>query len=233
MTMALARKYGVQVSTDNSNWVNLKGLSDFNPSENPTNQAADTYDTNGYNQFEKTMTGWSLAAKFLRPINAGAYDAGQELVRTTRFQFGTSARIYVRWFDKNGSTDAYSGLALVSWTPSKTSVADVEEVSVTFTGDGTLTQISNPYSTTLLPVITAITPSGVAAAGSVLIQGANFTGVVITTGVKFGGTNATSFSLINDQQIIAVLPAGSAGTVTVLVTTTAGASTATNNYVRA
>lgn len=233
MTMALARKYGVQVSTDNSNWVNLKGISDFNPAENPTNQAADTYDTDGYNQFEKTMTGWSLAVKFLRPLSAGAYDAGQEIVRAARFQFGTAARVYVRWFDKNGSTDAYSGQALVSWTPSKTAVADVEEVSVTLQGDGVLTQITNPYSTTLLPVITAITPSGQAAASSVLIQGANFTGLVPTTGVKFGGTNATSFSLINDQQIIAVLPTGSAGTTTVLVTTSAGASTATNNYVRA
>lgn len=232
MTVALARKYGVQVSTDNSNWVNLKGISDFNPQETPTNQAADTYDTAGYNQFEKTMTGWKLSVKFLRPLNAGAYDAGQELVRGVRFQFGTSARIYVRWFDKNGSTDAYSGYALVSWTPSKTGVADVEEVSVEFQGDGTLTQIANPYSTTLLPVVTAISPSGQGTGASVLIQGANFTGLVSTTGVKFGGTNATSFSLINDQQIIAVLPSGSAGSTTVLVTTGAGASAGTS-YTRA
>lgn len=224
MTMALARKYGVQVSTDNSNWVNLKGLSDFNAAENPTNQAADTYDTVGWNQFEKTMTGWSLATKFLRPLTAGAYDAGQELVRAARYQFGTSARIYVRWFDKNGSTDAYAGLALVSWTPSKTAVADVEEVSVTFTGDGTLTQISNPYQTTLNPVIVSVTPTSAGTGAAVLITGANFTGLVATTGVKFGGTSATSFTLQNDQSITAVLPSGSAGSAAVVVTTSVGAS---------
>jgi hypothetical protein len=232
MPNALARKYGLQVSTDNTNWVNVKGIDDFNAPENPTIQGADTYDTNGFNSFEKTMTGWGPTIKFLRPINAGVYDAGQELIRACRFQFGTAARIYVRWFDKNGSTDAYSGLALVSWTPSKTGTADVEEVTVAFQGDGILTQITNPYQTTLLPVILSITPTGKGAGGAVLITGANFTGLVATTGVKFAAVNATTFDLQNDQVITAVLPAGSAGLITVLVTTSVGASTATNNYTR-
>lgn len=233
MTVALARKYGVQVSTDNASWVKLGGIADLNVAENPTNQAADTYDTNGFNSFEKTMTGWAITAKVLRPIAAGVYDAGQELLRACRFQFGDSARIYVRWFDKNGSTDAYSGRALVSWTPSKTGVADVEEVTIAMQGDGALTQISNPYTTALVPVITQITPSGRAAAGEVSIIGANFTGLVATTGVKFAGTNATTFNFVNDQLITAVLPAGASGTITVLVTNAAGPSTASNNYVRA
>jgi len=233
MPNALARKYGVQVSTDNTNWVNLKGITDFNAPENPTIQGADTYDTNGYNAFEKTMSGWGPTVKFLRPMTGSTYDAGQELVRACRFQFGTAARIYVRWFDKNGSTDAYSGLALVSWTPSKTGVADVEEVTVSFQGDGIITQISNPYQATLLPVITGFTPATGASVGTAIdIFGANFTGVVATTGVKFAGTNATTFFLVNDQQITAVVPAGSAGLITVLVTTSVGASTATNNYTR-
>jgi hypothetical protein len=54
----------------------------------------------------------------------------------------------------------------------------------------------------------------------------------VTTGVKFGGTNATSWTVQNDSLITAVLPAGSAGTITVLVTNATGPSTATNNYVR-
>lgn len=232
MPMALARKYGVQVSTDNTSWVNFKGLDDLNVAENATIQGADTYDSNGFNSYEKTMTNAVLTSKILRPVTAGSYDAGQELARTTRFQFGTAARLYVRWFDRNGSTDAYSMLALVTWTASKTGVADVEEVTVTFQSDGTVTQITNPYQATLLPVILGITPSGKGAAGSVLITGANFTGLVPTTGVKFAGTNATSFDLQNDQAITAVLPAGSAGVVTVLVTTAAGASAAANNYTR-
>lgn len=232
MPMALARKYGVQVSTDNTTWVNLKGIDDLNVAEGATIQGADTYDSNGFNSYEKTLTNAMLTAKILRPLTAGVYDAGQELARATRFQFGTSARLYVRWFDKNGSTDAYSMQALVTWTASKTGVADVEEVTISFQSDGAVTQIANPYQATLLPVILSITPTGKGAGGAVLITGANFTGLVAVTGVKFGGTNASSFDLQNDQVISAVLPAGSAGTITVLVTTSVGASVATNNYVR-
>jgi len=230
--MALARKYAVQVSTDNTNWVSLKGINDLKVDEGETTQAADTYDSNGFNAYEKTMTSATLTAKVLRPINVGVYDAGQEIVRATRFQFGTAVRVYVRWFDRNGSTDAYSMYAIASWTASKTGVADVEEVTLGFKSDGIVTQITNPYQATLIPVITSITPTGKGAGGSVLIQGANFTGLVATTGVKFGGTNATSFDLQSDQAITAVLPTGSAGVITVLVTTGVGASTATNNYTR-
>lgn len=233
MVNALARKYGVQVSTDGTNWVQLGAITDFNPAENPTNQSADTYDTNGINAFEKTMTGLQVSVKFLRPVAAGVYNTGQQILEATRFQFGTAARAYLRWYDKNGSTDAWSTYGLVSWTPSKTSTPDVEEVAVTVQADGVITRISNPYSTALLPVILSITPSGRAAAGEVAIIGSNFTGLVAVTGVKFAGTNATTFTVQNDQLITAVLPAGSAGLITVLVTTSAGASAATNNYTRA
>jgi len=228
MTVALARKYQLQVSVDNATWLNVKGVDDLNPSENPTIVGADTYDTNGVNAFEKTMIGPKIVAKFLRPVNGGVYDPGQELIRATRFQFGASARIYFRWFDKNGAADAYGGYGLVEWEPSKTGVADVEEITVTFTADGTFASITNPYSVAVVPVITSITPSGIGAGGAVTIFGSFFTGVVATTGVKFNGTNATSFSFINDNQIIAVLPAGAAGTTPVIVTNATGASTAFN-----
>lgn len=233
MVTALARKYGVQVSTDGASWIKLGALTDFNVSENPTNQAADTYDTNGIHAFEKTMTGLKISAKFLRPTVGGVYDAGQQVLEATRFQFGTAARAYIRWYDKGGSTDAWSSYGLIAWTPAKSATGDVEEVAVTFEADGIVTRIANPYAATLLPVVTSVTPTGQAAGAAVNIFGANFTGLVAITGVKFAGTNATSFTLVNDQQITAVLPAGSAGLITVLVTTAAGASAATNNYTRA
>ena len=232
MPNALARKYKLQVSADNISWLNVAGLNDLNPSENPTLQGADTYDTNGFNAFEKTMTGWTVGIKFIRPIVASVYDPGQELIRLTRFQFGVQARLYVRWFDRNGAVDAYSGLALIDWNPSKTGVGDIEEVAVKFTGDGIVTPITNPYNVAVVPVITSVSPTGIGAGGTVAIYGQNFTGVVATTGVKFGGVNATSFSFQNDGLIIAVLPAGSAGLITVLVTNATGPSVQVNNYTR-
>ena len=233
MTVALARTFKVQVSSDNASWLGVAAVTDFSPPENPTLQSADNYDTNGFNAFEKTMTGWKPVVKFQRPIVASVYDPGQELLRATRYQFGAACRAYIRWFDRNGSAEAYSGLAIVDWQISKTGVADIEEITTTFTGDGILNAITNPYTVAALPIITSITPSGVAAGGAVAIYGQNFTGLVAVTGVKFGGVNATSFTLQNDGLIIAVLPAGTAGLQTVQVTNATGGSVQTNNYTRA
>lgn len=226
MSTALARRFKVQVSSDNATWLNIAGVTDFNPNENPTIVSADDYDTNGFAAFEKTMTGAKAVVKANRKTNAGVFDPGQELIRTTRFQFGDQARLYIRWFDRNGVAEAYSGRALVDWQQSKTGVADLEEVTMTFTIDGVLSAITTPYTATVVPVITSATPSGVAVGGQVQISGNGFTGTIATTGVKFGATNATSWVVVSDSLIVAVMPAGSAGPANIVVTNAAGASTA-------
>lgn len=226
MPNALARRFLVDVSPDGSTWTRLKGITDFAPNENPTNQAADTYDTNGANAFEKTMYGWKLAVKFFRPTTASVpSDPGQQIVEAARFQFGTSARVYVRWYDRNGySTGNYSGYALVDWQQSKTGAADIEEVTVNFNGDGPLTPISNPYAAAAVPVIISATPASQNTGKQVQIVGSNFTGTVATTGVTFGGSNASSWVVVSDTLIVAVLPSGSAGSAAIVVTNAVGAS---------
>lgn len=227
MPSAFARRFKVDVSADNTTWINLKGIDDLTPSENATLQSADTYDTAGFNQFEKTMTGAKLVAKVLRPTTAGIpSDAGQELARGTRFQFGTAARLYVRWYDRNGGTEAYTMYALVDWNQSKSGVADLDEVTITFTADGVVTPITNPYAAAAVPLITSVTPSGVSVGNLITITGQNFTGTVVTTGVKVGATNATNWTVLSDSTIVATMPAGSAGATTVTVTNAVGASTA-------
>ena len=226
MTTALARRFKVDVSADNSAWVALKGINDLNPSISPTLQPADDYDTDGWSQQEKTMQAWSLVAKCLRKTVSGVFDPGQELVRAQQLGFGDDARIYTRWYDRNGEPEAYSGLALVGWAPSKTGVADLDEVTITLTGDGALTEISNPFAEAAIPVLLSATPSAVAVGGIVEITGTNFASVTGAAGVKFGGTNATSYIIVSDNIIVAVMPAGSAGSAPVIVTNTAGASVA-------
>jgi len=231
MTSALARKYAMQVATYTSGtaitavsgWTQFKGLTDFNDAVKATIQSVADFDNNGYDSSEKTLQTWSLTAKARRPFNGGVYDPGQEIVRAARLGFGDQARVFVRFYDTNGGTDAWGGVAIPDWTQSKTATADVEEIQVVLNGDGTLTQITNPYQTALAPAIQAVTPSGAGTGQSVVITGANFTGTVVSTGVKFGGTAATSFTVINDQLITAVLPTGSAGSTTVQVTNGVGA----------
>jgi hypothetical protein len=224
MSNALARRFKVDVSVDNTTWVPLKGLTDFNPNENPTLQEANDYDSNGFGSYEKTLTGVKVTLKARRVLNAGAFDPGQELTRATWLQFGTAARIYMRFYDRNGAAQAYSAQWLVDYNQSKTGVADIEEVQVVFTADGIVSSITNPATAPAVPAIATATPSGAAAGALVTVTGAYFTGVTGATGVKIGGVNATNYTIISDSTIVFTVPAGSAGSAPIIVTNGAGAS---------
>lgn len=82
------------------------------------------------------------------------------------------------------------------------------------------------------PTISSLSPtSGPSAGGtSVTITGSGLTG---TTSVTFGGTEATAFTIDNDTQISATTPAGTAGTVDVVVTNPEGTATGSFTYVDA
>ena len=73
------------------------------------------------------------------------------------------------------------------------------------------------------PTVTAVSPSSGPTAGgtSVTITGTNLTGA---SAVKFGGTNASGYTVNSATQITATAPAGSAGTVDITVTTAGGTS---------
>jgi hypothetical protein len=225
MTVALARRFRVDVSTDNTTWIRLGGITDLNPTISNTNQSADDYDTNGFASVEKTAISWVLTIKALRKVSAGyVFDAGQEIVRAAQLQFGDAARVYVRWYDRNGGTEAFSGRAVVGYSAAQTGVTDLDAVTLTLSGDGILTTIPNPYQASGgKPVVTSVSPAGQGAGKAVLIVGSGFTGA---TAVSFGGTNASDYSVQSDQSLTAVLPAGSAGATAVVVTTAAGASVA-------
>ncbi len=90
----------------------------------------------------------------------------------------------------------------VSWLPNGT-------LSITVTSTG--------------PTVTGISPSSGSTSGgtSVTVTGTGFTGA---TAVKFGSTNASSFTVNSATSITATSPAGSAGTVDLTVTTSGGTS---------
>jgi hypothetical protein len=223
MSNELARRRAVDISADNITWVRLIGTTDINDQDTPTYVDTTDYDTNGFASTEITLHTWAMTVKFNRKSAAGVFDPVQELIRAARFQFGTAARLYVRWYDRNGKPDARTGLAIVEWNQSKSGVGDVEEITVNFKGDGAITSIANPGNSTL-PVVLSATPSGLGVGALLTIGGQFLTGPVVTTGVKVGGVNATSWTVVSDTTIVAVMPAGSAGSAPVLVTTAAGAS---------
>lgn len=80
--------------------------------------------------------------------------------------------------------------------------------------------------TTEVPTITAATPSAAVAAATVTITGTGFVGVTGAASVKFGATNATSYTVVSDTSITAVMPNGTAGAANIVITNANGASTA-------
>lgn len=77
--------------------------------------------------------------------------------------------------------------------------------------------------------VNAVTPSTGSTAGgtSVTITGTNFSG---TPTVTFGGTAATGVTLVDQNKITAVTPAGSAGTVNVVVSDGTNSATLTGGF---
>src|SRR5207253_3065436 len=97
------------------------------------------------------------------------------------------------------------------------------DVTVTTVGGTSATSASDQFTFVAAPVVTSVAPTAGPPAGgtSVTLPGSEFTGA---TSVKFGATNASSFSVDTGGQITATSPAESAGTVDVTVTTVGGTS---------
>ncbi|WP_328545751.1 IPT/TIG domain-containing protein [Streptomyces platensis] len=100
------------------------------------------------------------------------------------------------------------------------------QVTVTTPG-GTSNGISYTYSAA--PTLSGVTPNQGPTSGgnTVTLTGTNLTG---TTAVTFGATPATSFTVLSPTQITAVVPAGSAGPVTITVTAPGGTSALPSAY---
>ena len=101
--------------------------------------------------------------------------------------------------------------------------AGTVDVTVTTAGGTSATVPGDQFTFVAAPTVTSLaTTSGPTAGGtSVVITGTNLTAA---SAVRFGATNAASFTVNSATQITAVSPAGSAGTVDVTVTTAGGTS---------
>lgn len=102
------------------------------------------------------------------------------------------------------------------------------QVNAFSTSSVTLEVVGHPtlVEAAAVATILAATPSGAGAGALVTIAGSRFAGTSGAAGVKFGAVNATSYTVVSDSTIVAVVPAGSAGSAPIIVTNGAGASTA-------
>lgn len=230
----LARRHRIDIDVATypaSTYSQLLGIFDLKLIEELRAVDDETYEDGG--AMRETVTGYNarLEGKIKWSKNAAgtAFDTVQKFLRD-KFVVGRgssmpTAEFGVRWYDRNGLDDAQSQEArayVKSWAPDGGDSGQPDNISFVIQMQGALSAITNPNGS-LLPVVNSVSPTGGAAAGgtSVIISGTHFTGA---TAVKFGATDATNFSIVNDAIIVATAPAHAAGSVQAKVTTPAGSS---------
>lgn len=245
---SLARSHRLDIDTATYpavNYEQLMGLEELKLVEEIRVEEDEGYSDDGAMRETNTGYNWRLEGKLAYSTNlAGdAVDTVHAFLRT-KFKAHRAGRIEnaefgVRFYDRDGldSGHEHEGRVYVKqWSMPGGKGRDV--IDIVLQGQGSLTDITNPLGT-LTPEITSLDPAtGPTAGGNLVsIYGSKFTGVTGATGVKFGANNATSYVLVNDTRIVAIAPAGLAGTVEVTVTTPDGTNptpgTTANDYVYA
>lgn len=142
--------YPTSTSITSSAWIKVRGLKNFQPSVNPTNQDDSDYDSNGWKSQTATALDWqmttTLGRKIDNTVTPPTYDAGQEALRAVSAQLGSGNTIPLRWCEMGPvRSEAYTGHALVNWTEAGGAMDALDDVNVTMIGQGARTPITHPY----------------------------------------------------------------------------------------
>lgn len=134
-------------ATETPDWTQVRAANNISPAVNGTVQDATDYDSEGWGSDAVTLRKWQIGLGLLRKQNAaGAYDPGQEALRTAADDLEL---VHVRWYDRSSATgEAYEGYALVQWAPAGGDATGLQTVNATLLGQGARTPIANPTPAT-------------------------------------------------------------------------------------
>lgn len=135
---------------------------------------------------------------------------------------------YNGFYTWNTTTGAGTAVTYLPASPAGTNVPGATGYDPNQPADTTL-QSGKDVADTAVPTITSVNPtSGPIAGGtSVTITGTNF---LYATTVRFGATNATTFTVVSDTKITATTPSNTIGAKDVVVITPDGTGTLTGGY---
>lgn len=207
-------------------------VTNVNPAFTAKSRARQTYAAKGVDKALKY--GDNLVLTFeveaVRDAN-GAYQPWlQDLLNASKAN-GLSNVRRLRAYDALGADYAFDADFSISATRTNADWDSAAFFTITATQYLFRGWITNPVLTGNVPIIESVTPAQAATGATVYIEGEYFMpgGVAVAgaAGVKFGGTNATSYAVINDGLITAVVPAVAVGSAPIIVThQTTGASAA-------
>lgn len=233
-TIGKSFEYGIDVNLGtyaNPIWQPVRRVVNYQKNDTETTQDAQTYDDLGSPNSDVTARGFghAIGVQVNRALGTGKYLPEVEALnaRTRPGAVGDLAVIDYRWYHKPAvgtpnPTDAGRGFATVAATRANTGPGgEIEVTNYTLTGKGSYEEIPNPFTGwgVTVPVISAVT-EGKGDNDLVTATGDGFLGA---TAVTVGGASV-EFLVVNGASIVFQQPTGDAGTVTLIVTTPAGAS---------
>ncbi|OBT38512.1 hypothetical protein VE00_11175 [Pseudogymnoascus sp. WSF 3629] len=139
---------------------------------------------------------------------------GSDFTNATAVTFGSTAAT---------SFTVISNTVINAVVPPGPTAGGSVSVHVRAPGGTSAAGTSYTYSVALTPIVTGLSPASgpVSGGNTVTLTGSNLNGA---TAVTFAGNAASSFAILSSTGINAVAPPGTAGTVSVVVTTPAGPS---------
>jgi len=143
---ALARKFKLQVDISGT-WTTVGALQEFKASLEADLQEDGVYDDEGWGSSTKTGLAWKVEGTVVRRYSAAndtVYDPGQQQLLLHAELFGAAGVAHVRWYDRNGSAEAYEGYAEVTWTHGGGDRTALETAQFVLTGKGARFTVANP-----------------------------------------------------------------------------------------
>ena len=239
-TLGRSFEYGIDVNLGTyavPSWQPVRRISGWSPSFPPVTGDLSTYDDRGAPNEGVTGRGFtgSFTVQANRSQSTGLYLPELEAIFAASRAILDGATLDIRFYHKPDvgaahPADAGRITVRVEAARQNTDNASAEVWSVTLTGKGRVLDIANPFQgwDVSVPKISAVSPAAATAGKLVTITGTGFLGATL---VKFGAVNAAEFSVVGGSTILAVMPAGAAGSAPVQVTTPGGVS-ATFAYTR-
>lgn len=148
---ALARQWRLDVNMGTDavpDWQLCPAITEFQPTWPPNIEDSTTYDSGGWEESTKTSQSWQLEVTFNRMASPDAttYSPVHERLRTVSFGYGADSKVGVRFYDRDGLPEAYSGTVLVTWEPQGGDYKALGQIKGTLKGTGALLPITNPVT---------------------------------------------------------------------------------------
>jgi hypothetical protein len=213
---------GIQIARSGP-YIRTADITNVNPAFSGKKRARQTYGAKGVDlsvTYARNLV-LTFDVEVVRDINGAFQPELQDLIDASK-ALGTDNRRRLQAYDALGADYAFQSDFSIEHARANTGWDDASFFTITAEQYTPTEWITNPVLVGNVPIITdARTIDGTVPGdgATIYITGDGFGGLSEATAsnVKFDGVNATDFDVVNDELIIAILPAGDPGVIPVVV----------------